>query len=170
MKKTLKYGFSLLQVMLVIAILGILAALALPAQAQVYPRSVKSALTAPVTCLTATTNLPVSLLVTNTIPQGRHLGIGINLVGGDATNTGLVALQWKVKFAGANNLVTTTKPFITTFTATGTTAVRDWAVLPDYTLGPGDALILSGITNAAVNVGGAASSVTISNVWLQTGS
>jgi hypothetical protein len=47
--------------------------------------------------------------------------------------------------------------------------VNDWAVLPNYTVGPADAILLLGITNAPANVNPVPSgSVTVSNVWIQT--
>ena len=108
---------------------------------------------------------------TNRVWQGRHIGIGVSFVGGSATNTGSVGFQFGVVTGGTKAIGSTTRPFQFTSSANGTTAVNDWFVLPNYTLGPADAVVLLGITNATVNVNatyGSAGSVTVSNVWLQT--
>jgi len=126
-------------------------------------------LTGPVTLLTASSNLVSTQYYTNRVWQGRHLGIGLSFVGGSATNTGMIGFQFAVLVNGLNQLKSTTRPFTITSAANGVTPVLDWAVLPNYTLGPADALVLVGITNAAVNVNpAAAGSVTVSNVWIQT--
>ena len=151
-----------------LAALGLCAS-ALNAPAQVTATINKSALGTPIECLTVTTNLPGPLLTTNIFTPGKHLGVGVILYGGNATNTGTTALQFNAMFGGTNGLVkTTTKPFTIPFTANGTTVVKDWYVIPDYTLGPCDGLVLGTITNATVNyssVSGGA--VIVSNVWLE---
>lgn len=143
--------------------------LALPVSAQVYPTDVKPALAGLVNCQTTTTNLAASLLVTNDVPQGQNLGIGVQFFGGNASNTATVGLQWRAQFAGTNKLLTTTTTFTTTHTGNGTTIVRDWAVIAPTTIGPADKLVLVGITNAVVNVNGSstAGGIQVSNVWLQ---
>jgi hypothetical protein len=126
-------------------------------------------LTGPVTLTTTSSNLVSTQYNTNRVWQGRHLGIGLSFGGGSATNTGLIGFQFAVLANGVNQLKSTTRPFTITSVANGTAPVVDWAVLPNYTLGPADALVLVGITNAAVNVNpAAAGSVTVSNVWIQT--
>ena len=120
----------------------------------------------PLQCNHTTTNLQPSQYNTNNIWQGRHIGIGVNFVGGASTNTGTVGFQFAVR-SRANGVVTTTRPFTITSTANGTTPVTDWAVIPNYNLGPADALVLVAITNATVNVSPSAGSITVSNVWLQ---
>ena len=126
-------------------------------------------LTGPVTLTTTSSNLVSTQYSTNRVWQGRHLGIGMSFVGGSATNTGLIGFQFAVLENGVNQLKSTTRPVTITSVANGATPVVDWAVLPDFTLGPADALVLVGITNAAVNVNpAAAGSVTVSNVWIQT--
>lgn len=149
--------------------LGVLCASALSSKAQLTDTYNSNMLTAPIVCQTTVSNLVVGQFNTNRIWQGRHLGIGMSFVGGSATNTGIVGFQFGVQFKGANGFITTTKPFTVISTANGTTPVADWAVLPNYTVGPADSLVLLGITNATVNVNpSAAGSITVSNVWLQT--
>ena len=122
----------------------------------------------PLQCQTTSSNLLAFQYYTNNIWQGRHVGIGLNFAGGASTNTGTVGFQFAVRSRGANGLTTTTKPFTITSTANGTAAVTDWAVIPNYNLGPADALVLTAITNASVNVNPfAGGSVVISNVWVQ---
>ncbi len=126
-------------------------------------------LTAPVVCLTVTSNLLIGQYNPNRVWQGKNLGIGMSFIGGSATNTGVIAFQFGVQIHGGNGQFTTTRPFTVTSTANGTNPVVDWAVLPSYTVGPADGLLLLGVTNAAVNVNpAAAGSVTVNNVWLQT--
>jgi hypothetical protein len=137
-------------------------------QAQLAGTFYTNCLVAPVTLQTSASNLLAGSIVTNRVWQGRHLGIGLQFAGGSATNTGTIGFQFGVMFRGANGLVTTTRPFTINSTANGTALVNDWAVLPNYTLGPADAIVLLGITNAMVNVNPVlAGSVTVSNVWLQ---
>jgi len=125
-------------------------------------------LTAPVVCQTVLSNLPAGLYATNRLWQGKNLGIGLSLAGGSATNTGTIGFQFGVQIHGVNGQLTTTRPFTVTSTANGTNPVVDWGVIPSYNIGPADAIVLLGITNAAVNVNpAAAGSVTVSNVWLQ---
>lgn len=151
------------------AILCGLCAAGFSSEAQLTGTYSSNMLTGPVVCQTTVSNLAVGLYNTNRIWQGRHLGIGMSFVGGSATNTGTVGFQFGVQFKGPNGFITTTKPFTVTSMANGMTPVADWAVLPNYTIGPADSLVLLGITNAAVNVNPAASgSVVVSNVWLQT--
>ncbi len=149
--------------------LGVLGVSALTSRAQTTATYYSNCLTAPITLQTAASNLVAGSYNTNRVWQGRHLGIGMSFAGGSPTNTGTIGFQFGVVINGANNLKTTTRPFTITSTANGTTPVIDWAVLPNYTLGPADSLVLLGITNAAVNVNPvAAGSVTVSNVWIQT--
>lgn len=122
---------------------------------------------APFQCETVTTNLLATQYNTNNIWQGRHVGIGLSFCGNASTNTGTVGFQFAVKIHGVNGTVTTTHPFTITSTANGITPVADWAVIPDYNLGPADALVLIGITNATVNVPPSAGGITVSNVWIQ---
>jgi len=139
-----------------------------PASAQLTATYSSNLLTAPVICQTVSSNLPAGLYVTNRLWQGKNLGIGLSLVGGSATNTGTIGFQFGVQIHGVNGQLTTTRPFTITSTANGTNPVLDWAVLPSYTVGPADCLMLLAVTNAAVNVNpAAAGSVTISSVWLQ---
>ena len=155
-----------------LALIGLLCAFAIPALAadqQGNPTYTAQAISGPVTLITTTSNLAASQTFTNSIRRG-HLGLGVVYNGGDATNTGVVGFRCRVVFGGTNQ--TTTTPFTLTSTANGTTAVRDWMVVPDYTLGPGDQIILSTVTNAAVNiggagVGGATNSITVSNAWFE---
>ena len=140
-----------------------------PASGQLTATFSSNCLAGPVTLTTTSSNLVSTQYNTNRVWQGRHLGIGMSFVGGSATNTGLIGFQFAVMENGVNQLKSTTQPFTITSVANGATPVLDWAVLPDYTLGPADALVLVGITNAAVNVNpAAAGSVTVSNVWIQT--
>lgn len=127
-------------------------------------------LTAPLALQTTSSNLLTSQYNTNRIWQGRHLGIGMSFVGGSATNTGTIGFKFGVVYGGANGYKTTTTPFVITSTVNGTTPVIDWAVLPNYTAGPADSLVLLGITNAAVNVNPAGTNGSVYNVqvWLQT--
>lgn len=149
--------------------LSVLCASALSSKAQLTDTYNSNMLAGPIVCQTAVSNLAVGQYNTNRIWQGRHLGIGMSFVGGSVTNTGTVGFQFGVQFKGINGFITTTKPFTITSTANGTTPVADWAVLPNYTVGPADSLVLLGITNAAVNVNPvAAGSIIVSNVWLQT--
>jgi hypothetical protein len=140
-----------------------------PVSAQLTGTYSSNCLAAPITLQTASSNLLSGQYNTNRVWQGRHLGIGMSFAGGSATNTGTIGFQFAVLENGTNNLKSTTRPFTFTSTANGTTPVIDWAVLPNYTLGPADSLVLAGITNAAVNVNPAAAGcVTVSNVWIQT--
>jgi hypothetical protein len=141
----------------------------IPAQAQLTPTFYTNCLATgalPIQCQTVTTNLLPTQYTTNNIWQGRHIGIGVSFVGGASTNTGTVGFQFAVR-SRANGVITTTRPFTITSTANGTTPVTDWAVIPNYNLGPADALVLVAITNATVNVSPSAGSITVSNVWLQ---
>jgi hypothetical protein len=136
---------------------------------------VKPALTNTVNCQTVSSNLPASVLITNYIPQRQHIGVGVAFGGQNASNTGTVGLQWAPLWGGTNKLKSTTKTITTTHTANGTTAVLDWAIITDSALGPPDALVLVGITNAVVNVnssspaGGILFSNSPASVWLQWG-
>ncbi len=139
-----------------------------PAHAQVTATVNTRAFVGPVECLATSTNLAASQLITNIFTPNKHIGIGVHLVGGASTNTGTVGLKFAVMYGGTNGpLKTTTTPIVATFTANGTTAVKDWYALPDYTLGPADGLCLVTITNAAVNVGLTTSSVIVSNAWIE---
>lgn len=143
--------------------------LQISAFAQLTDTFSSNCLSGPVTLTTTSSNLVSTQYYTNRIWQGRHLGIGMSFAGGSATNTGMIGFQFAVMENGVNQLKSTTRPFTITSVANGATPVIDWAVLPDFTLGPADALVLLGITNAAVNVNPAAvGSVTVSNVWIQT--
>jgi hypothetical protein len=136
---------------------------------QTTPTYSSNCLAGPVTLLTASSNLLAAQYYTNRIWQGRNVGIGVTFAGGSATNTGGIGFQFGVLIGGTNGFKTTTRPFTITSTANGVTPVTDWSVLPNYTLGPADALVLLGVTNAAVNVNPvAAGSVTVSSVWIQT--
>lgn len=149
----------------ILSLLLILSAFAV--RAQLTPTYYTNCLAAtPFLCNNTSTNLPAAVCVTNNIWQGRHIGIGMSFVGGASTNTGTVGFQFAVR-SRANGVTTTTKPFTITSTANGTTPVTDWAVIPNYNLGPADALVLVAITNATVNVSPSAGSITVSNVWLQ---
>ena len=149
-------------------IAAVLCASVAPARAQLTATYSSNLLTAPVVCQTASSNLAAGQYNTNRLWQGKNLGIGMAFAGGSATNTGTVGFQFGVQIHGVNGQLSTTRPFTITSTANGTTPVVDWGVLPSYTVGPADCLVLLGITNAAVNVNpAAAGSVTISNVWLQ---
>jgi hypothetical protein len=160
---------STLQRFTLFASLCVLCASALSSRAQVTATYSSNCLTAPITLLTTSSNLISSQYYTNRLWQGRHLGIGMSFTGGSATNTGGIGFKFAIIGNGVNALKSTTTPFIVTSTANGATQVIDWAVLPNYTVGPADALVLVGITNAAVNVNpAAAGSVTVSNVWIQT--
>lgn len=161
----MKFNKWFLSILMVAAVL-----FALPAavQAQTTATTIKPALASTVICRTATTNLAAAVLVTNLFTPAKHLGVGVVLVGGDATNNGVVGLQFNAVFAGTNNLKTTTKPITITTTANGTTVVRDWIPVPDYTAGPCPGLVLGTITNAAVNIGtGPTNSIIVSNAWLE---
>ena len=147
-----------------------LVAFVLPAHAQVTSTRVVTALTNVITCQATSTNLSGSQLITNSISQGKNLGIGVYYVGGSATNTGNIGFRFKIIFGGTNALKTTTVPFTVVSTANGTTAVADWGVLPNYTLGPADKIVFAGITNDIANVNPvAAGSIIVSNVFLQWG-
>ena len=153
----------------ILSFLLILSALSVPlsGQAQLTPTYYTNCLAVtPFQCQTVTTNLMTTQYNTNNIWQGRHIGIGMSFVGGASTNTGTVGFQFAVR-SRANGVITTTKPFTITSTANGTTPVTDWAVIPNYNLGPADALVLVAITNATVNVSPSAGSIIVSNVWLQ---
>jgi hypothetical protein len=148
-------------------------ALAPRAQAQLTATYNSNMLTAPVVCQHTATNLAVTLFNTNRIWQGRNLGIAMSFWGGNASNNGAIGFQFAVLTrgaAGTNAPMTTTRPFTITSAVNGVTPVVDWAVLPSYTVGPADALVLVGITNASVNINAsyASGSVTVSNLWLQT--
>jgi len=119
----------------------------------------------PFQCSTITTNLLPAQYATNTVWQGRNLGVGVSFVGTAATNTGTIGFQFAVR-SQHNSVSTTTKPFTITSTANGTNPVSDWAVIPGYNLGPADALVLVAVTNSTVNVS-SGSSIIVSNVWLQ---
>jgi len=127
-------------------------------------------LTTPLALQTTSSNLLASQYTTNRIWQGRNLGIGMSFVGGSATNTGTIGFQFGVVSGGANAQKTTTKPFVITSTVNGTTAVVDWAVLPNNLVGPADSLVLLGVTNALANVNPAGTNGSVYNVqvWLQT--
>ena len=149
--------------------LCVLCVSALSSKAQVTGTYSSNCLTAPVTLQTASSNLLATQYNTNRIWQGRHIGIGMSFVGGSATNTGTIGFQFGVVANGVNALKSTTRPFTITSTANGATQVIDWAVLPNYTLGPADSIVLLGITNSAANVNPvAAGSVTVNSVWIQT--
>lgn len=128
-----------------------------------------NALAVPINCQLTATNLSTAQNYTNLIWQGRHIGIGVSFGGQASTNTGTIGFQFAVKSRGASGTLTTTRPFTITSTANGTSGVTDWGVIPNYNLGPADALVLVGITNATVNVNGgfATGGVIVSNVWLQ---
>jgi hypothetical protein len=161
MKKTIKFLIPSVMLLLLPALA------ALPAAAQVIPTYSVKCIKSNFVANTVTSNLHASLLITNVIGQGKHMGVGYSFVGGDATNTGLVGLQFDILFA-TNSLKTTTQPITVTGTANGVTAVIGWSVVPEYTLGPGDKIVLSSITNALANKGlSASNAITVSNVWLE---
>lgn len=156
-------------------ILAAFAALVIPAAANAqltaanYPVAIANS--AVINCQTATTNLPASLLVTNTIPNGKTLGIGLVFSGQSSTNTGVIGFQFQAVYGGTGNILSTTKTFTVTSTANGTTPVNDWVVVPNSTFGPVNGLVLTSITNAAVNVNGSYTDggVLVSNVYVQYG-
>jgi len=138
--------------------------------AQVTSTYSSNMLTTPIVCQVATTNLAAGLYVTNRVWQGKNLGISMVFAGGAASNNGVIGFQFAVLTRGYNGVMTTTHPFTLTSTATGTTPVVDWGVIPSYTVGPADSIALVGITNATVNVNATypAGSVTVSNLYLET--
>lgn len=167
MKFKFRNSFSLLQLLLVVAVIGLLGAIAMPANAQLTSTSVKAALTNVIMVDRAVTNFTGGQLITNAVSQGKHLGISYTYVGRDATNTGLFALRFKLLTAGANGLYTTSYTTITD-TANGTTPVVGWQVIPEYTLGPADKVVFAQFTNANANVGVAAAGCgMLTNVFLQ---
>lgn len=146
-----------------------LCAFVVPSKAQLTGTYSSNCLTGPIMLLTTSSNLLSTQYSTNRIWQGRHIGVGMSFTGGSATNTGTIGFQFAVMVNGANNLKSTTRPFTITSTATGAAQVIDWAVLPNYTLGPADSLVLVGITNSAVNVNpNPGGSVTVNSVWIQS--
>ncbi|HEV2693424.1 MAG TPA: hypothetical protein VG347_11060 [Verrucomicrobiae bacterium] len=158
-----------LKTMKISALLCILCALCveIPARAQLTPTYYTNCLAIPaIQCQNTVTNLQLGQYNTNNIWQGRHIGIGLSFVGGASTNTGTIGFQFAVR-SKANGVITTTRPFTVTSTANGTIPVVDWAVIPNYNLGPADALVLLAITNATVNVPPSAGGITVSNVWIQ---
>jgi len=166
MKQKLKH--SILHSAFVIAALCLCASV-VSSHAQLTGTYSTNCLPAPITLLTTSSNLLSTQYTTNRIWQGRNIGIGMSFVGGSATNTGTIAFQFGIVANGANALKTTTRPFTVVSTANGTTPVIDWAVLPNYTLGPADSIVLLGITNSLANVNPvAAGSVTVNSVWIQT--
>jgi len=152
------------------AALSVLCASALSSRAQVTATYSSNMLTAPIVCQASSTNLAVGLYNTNRIWQSKNLGISMSFAGGSASNNGTIAFQFAVLTHGVNGQMTTTHPFTLISTANGTTPVVDWGVIPNYTVGPADAIALVGITNAAVNVNATypSGSVTVSNLWLET--
>ncbi len=138
--------------------------------AQVTPTINKSCIaSSPIVCLATTTNLAAPLLVTNNFTPGKHLGLGVVYWGMDATNTGTIGFGLNNMFGGTNGpLKTTTTPIMLTSRANGTTIVRDWLPIPDYTAGPCDGFVLGTITNATVNIAPTATgSVLVTNAWLE---
>ncbi|HEY5041307.1 MAG TPA: hypothetical protein VIK53_04835, partial [Verrucomicrobiae bacterium] len=143
------------------ASLSLLASSAIPAFAQagtagqVYTgtASYNALAGTPINCQLVTTNLPGANLVTNIVHQGAILGVGVGYCGGASTNTGTVGFQFDLIY-GTNSMTTTSHPFTATSKANGTTAVVDWFVFPNTTLGPLTKVVLDTITNAAVNVNG----------------
>ena len=138
--------------------------------AQVTSTYSSNMLATPIVCQLATTNLAAGLYVTNRVWQGKNLGISMVFAGGAASNTGVIGFQFAVLTRGSSGVMTTTHPFTLTSTATGTTPVVDWGVIPYTTIGPADSIALVGITNATVNVNATypAGSVTVSNLYLET--
>jgi hypothetical protein len=142
-------------------------ALSVPLLAQVTPTTATNIVAGPFLLTTTSTNLTSAQYRVIPVRQGKHLLIAPQYIGGDATNVGTLALQFKLGYNGGT-LTTTTKPITKTFTAGGAATVRDYAVITADTIGPADTIYLSTITNAAVNIGAtAAGSITISNVILQ---
>jgi hypothetical protein len=163
--KFTKQCFSLAQLILVVAILCLLAAMAIPARAQVTATTSVNCISNPIVIQTVTSNLTSSQYAVQTVRQGRNLGIGMQYYGANATNTGTVGFQFGLKY-GTNTLLTTTKPITLTSAANGTTTVIDWGVIPAYTIGPADSIVLLGVTNNTFT-GSGVGNITISNVFLQ---
>lgn len=153
----------------ILGCIGVLCVSALNSKAQLTGTYSSNCLTGPITMLTTSSNLLSTQYTTNRIWQGRHIGIGMSFAGGSTTNVGTIGFQFGVVANGVNALKTTTRPFTITSTVNGSTPVIDWAVLPNYTLGPADSIVLLGITNATANVNpNPGGSVIVNSVWVQT--
>lgn len=163
----MKFFSKLFAVMPVIAAL---LALAIPVRAQVNSTAIVPALTATITPFHLTTNLAASQLITNRVVPGKDMGFDYTLVGQDATNTGVIGFLFNVGWT--NKIFTSTKPLAHTNTATGTTVLRGWGVIPAAAIGPAEVISLVSITNSTGNVnqsGAASASIIISNANLHWG-
>lgn len=125
MKKKFLSGFSLLQMLIVIAILGLLAALGIPtlhAAENFQPNYWKNVLTngavfiSPGQTFTLTNSAPF------TLRQGRGLAVFPLWVGTNAGSVSNVILRAEVTADGTN--YSTTQPYQTTNALNGTTATR----------------------------------------------
>lgn len=156
-----KKGFTLLQVMLCIAVIGLLAALALPAHAQVTPTRTGDGIVGPLLMSDASTNLTAGQKVVIRVSAGKGIAIQPRYVGLGSTNTGTSGFFFSVATDTAGTNFSGTTPIVKTITGNGTTATRGHFVIDEDDLHGATAIQLRTITNAAVNVPG----LIISNVF-----
>lgn len=129
MNTRFKSGFTLLQALLCIAVIGLIAALSPSAHAQTDPRSVKTftngtPLLAGVSGGAVTSNLTWSASTVVPIYSDRDYSLFVRAVGAsNSENAGTISLQFDLSYANTYETnFTTSKPLKFTFAHTGGTS------------------------------------------------
>lgn len=145
MNTKIKHGFSLVQMLLCIAIIGIITALALPAMAETG--SVSFGVTNSVAAISTNTGASTVGIAVK-IDNQEQVGLYFN---GALTNSGTSAITIIIGRSVDGTIVETTPFFTWTLTANGTTAVTAYTNIPSALVGSTPYLKVTSIGNANAN-------------------